>query len=139
VVEQAENVILRYPRFSPDGNYITYLSWENRSPTTFIRELRGDGRWVVPNSYESQVSWSPQGDALFYSSYEGGAEMSRISVETSPVFKLGRQEELFSMVLYEGFDVRLDGNQLLVVGPAGEQGAGQSVAVVQNWWAEFAE
>jgi Tol biopolymer transport system component len=139
VIEQAANVILRYPRFSPDGRYIAFLSWENRSPSTYIRELRGDGRWVLPDSYESRACWNRSGDALIYNTYEGGTVFSRVSVQTSPVFKLGPRVEMFRLERYAWFDVGPEGDRLLIVRTTADQGPGRSIAVVQNWWAEFAE
>ena len=138
VIDEAANVILRYPRFSPDGNYITYLSWENRTPSTFITEVHGPGRWVVPGSYESQVGWHPEGHTLFFTSREGNTIFSSVSVETSPAFKLGPRVELFESAQSVQFDVGPQGDRLLLVRPIEDLDLERSVAVVQNWWSEFA-
>ena len=78
--------------------------------------------------------WNGQGNELFY--IEGNVLMS-VELTTAPSLVLGMPERLFTFEnLNLGYDVSADGERFLVLEDV-DPGAGSSIVVVQNWFAEI--
>jgi len=53
-------------RFSPDGNWLCYTSFETGKLEVFVESLDGNGRYRVSRSGGSFGSWGPAGRQIFY-------------------------------------------------------------------------
>jgi eukaryotic-like serine/threonine-protein kinase len=129
-----------YPRFSPDGKWIAYVSNESGRREVFVRPFAGEpagpgGKLRVSHNGAVQAVWGPLGREIFYVSGDG----SVFAVDTR---NLGRAETLptpvrlfrsclTSVELQAGawFDTQ-DGNRFLMacrVDPPGR------FTVLMNW------
>ena len=130
-------------RFSPDGNWIAYVSDELGLNHVYVSPYPNpNAKWLVSGEKGgAEPMWSPDGNELFYRS---GNRMMVISVQTEPTFRPGRPE-----VLFEGsyvtsrlgrpgmsyYDISPDGQRFLMI-KAIEGSTGQ-INVVQNWTEEL--
>jgi len=130
-------------KFSPDGNWIAYVSDELGSDQVYVSPYPNpDVKWLVSEEEGGgQPVWSPDGNELFYRS---GNRMMAVSVQTEPTFRAGRPEVLFegSYVRsrkgssgYQYYDISPDGQRFLMV-KAVEGSTGQ-INVVLNWFEEL--
>jgi len=56
------------PEFSPDGNWMAYVSTEAGEPMVFVRPFPGPGgHWLVTKGYGIMPHWSQTNHELFYS------------------------------------------------------------------------
>ena len=87
------------PAVSPDGRWLAYTSDQNGTIEVFVRPLSAtaQGRWQVSNGGGWEPRWSHDGRSLFFVSPDG---MVSARVETSPVFRVGGVERLFSTLGY---------------------------------------
>ena len=133
-----------YPRISPDGNHVVYVSDESgRNEVYLTRFPGGDGKWQVSVDGGNIPVWSPRGDKIYYR--EGGSIME-VDVTTEPGLQLGSPRELFNareigvnVFGFTRFDVARDGERFLMVQEVREEGRQSSLVLVQNWPAEFEE
>jgi serine/threonine-protein kinase len=86
-------------RFSPDGQFATYVSDESGRYEVYVAEFPGPGgKWQISNEGGRQPVWSRDGSEIFFRS---GRRMMAVPVQTSPSFEAGGQQELF-IGPYEG-------------------------------------
>jgi len=138
-----------WPRVSPDGRYLAYVSNESGRPEVYIRRFpSGGGKWQVSVSGGHWPRWSQRGDELFYVE---GDKMIAVPVETEPTLVLGQAQVLFTREpsgirlpfgWADGYDVTADGRRFVVVRSAektGERNVDRKpgITLVQNWFAEF--
>jgi eukaryotic-like serine/threonine-protein kinase len=133
-------------RFSPDGQFLAYVSTESGRPEVYVRhfpdgsEMRRisvGGGWLP--------AWRKDGKELFY--LEGETLVS-VAVATRPVFSIGETRRLFKSPGLTGvtlsasfyadpmYGVSADGQRFLfpeIVGQAGKS----VIHVVENWFEEF--
>ncbi|MFB3062911.1 MAG: TolB family protein, partial [Candidatus Binatia bacterium] len=130
------------PKFSPDGEWITYVSDELGHNHVYVSPYPNpDVKWLVSGEEGGeQPVWSPDGSELFYRS---GDQMMVLSVQTEPTFNAGRPRVLFeesylssSISLgFQYYDISPDGQRFLMIK---EAGAGQAqINVVLNWFEEL--
>ncbi|MGH9937755.1 MAG: hypothetical protein ACREAM_16030, partial [Blastocatellia bacterium] len=87
-------------RFSPNGRWVAYCSWETGEPRIFVRSFPPDGgdsggKWQVSNKDGNQPQWRADGKELFY--LEGNTLMA-VEVNTDGAsFSAGAPKPLFSM------------------------------------------
>jgi len=130
------------PKFSPDGRWIAYVSYELGPNHVYVRPYPApDVKWLVSGEEGGgEPVWSPDGTELFYRS---GDKMMAVPVQTEPTFNAGRPE-----VLFEGryvttqfgikvpyYDIYLDGQRFLML--KGEQAETGQINVVLNWFEEL--
>jgi len=130
-------------RFSPDGNWIAYVSDELGLNHVYVSPYPNpNAKWLVSGEKGgAEPMWSPDGNELFYRS---GNRMMVISVQTEPTFRAGRPE-----VLFEGsyvtsrlgrpgmsyYDISPDGQRFLMIKAVG--GSTGQINVIQNWFEEL--
>ena len=127
------------PSFSPDGQWLAYVSGESGRPHLFVTpypEL--DVKWLVSGEQGGRVpSWSPDGTELFYHS---GDKIMVVSIQTRPTFKAGKPRVLFEGFPLVGRDISPDGQRFLMMKQGGATGSdrkGSQINVVLNWSEEL--
>ncbi len=134
-----------WPRVSPDGHYIVYVSDESGKAQIHLRRFpSGEGSWQVSTSGGFWPHWSGRGDRLYY--VDDKNVLMEVDVDLrghSPV--LGNPKPIFTRphigwsLLFgwpAGFDVSPDGQRFLVNLPEA-RGSASSYTLVQNWFEEF--
>ena len=128
--------------FSPDGKLVAYeyrdSGLEEVIMTTFPS---GEGRWQASVKSGVEPRWSPKGDELFYIEVSSYSLMS-VPVQREPTLSLGAPQKLFSgrtpgVALFAGYDVAKDAERFLMVQVFDRDNDKRSMAIVENWFAEF--
>jgi len=127
---------------SPDGRYLAYVSWDSGSPEVYLTRFpAGDGRWQVSVGNGAVPRWDGSGRRLFYARDH---DILEVDVASGAEPRLGMPKKLFTRKRHfgsgiSGFDVTADGQRFVVFQNAGEQEFAPTIAVIENWFAEFAE
>jgi eukaryotic-like serine/threonine-protein kinase len=134
----------RYAEFSPDGNYVAYVSNESgRHEVYVMRFPNGEGKSRVSIAGGSVPRWSRRGDELFFVS---GDDIMAVRVQTKPSLVMGQPQKLFSRRpvaadraegLYDSYDVSGDGQRFVMLQTDEQQTTTQKLTIIQNWFAEF--
>jgi eukaryotic-like serine/threonine-protein kinase len=121
-------------RFSPDGNWIVYVSDESGRPEVYLRPFPGPGQAKrVSIAGGTLPRWRRDGQELFYLQ---GDQLMVVSVKLRPNFEIGIPSMLFrsGTVTIVDYDAGSDGQSFLVnstvSGPAN-----LPITVVVNWQA----
>ena len=132
-----------FPRLSPDGRWLAYISNESGRYEVYVQAYPGAGEKItVSTDGGYEPVWSPDGRELFY---RIGKRMMVASIQTSPVFRSSRPRELFEGPYLTGsdiaaiattYDVALDGEHFLMIEGGEEEGANQ-LHLVLNWFEEL--
>jgi eukaryotic-like serine/threonine-protein kinase len=144
ILVPGSNSNLYSPLLSSDGRFLSYISWERGTATTYIRPYpTGDGKWELAESSESQLCW--HGDHIFYRVFgsEPGLAMTTATVGEGGALSLSTPKTLFKLnpshlAYYRGFDVSRDNSRVLMVQNIGDDQSSNGAVVVENWLAEFA-
>ena len=130
------------PIFSPDGQWIAYVSTESGEQEVYVTPYPGPGpRTPVSSGGGGEPSWSSDGRELFY---RNGAQMLAVEIQTQPAFHAGRPVVLFEDP-YEldsfgpgnpNYDVAADGERFLMV-KRSEDVESSRIHVVLNWFEEL--
>ena len=132
------------PVFSPDGNWLGYLSDESGRRELYVTSLPdARGRWQISNSGAQQPLWSRDGSELFFIE---GDRMMVVPVRTVPSFEAGVPRELFQLsrglqrvpfaIDLTAGDLTADGQAFLLL--EGEESVvHSSVQIVLNWFDEL--
>ncbi|MEE8350524.1 MAG: protein kinase, partial [Acidobacteriota bacterium] len=125
-------------QFSPDGNWIAYVSDETGENQVWVcRYPEIDRKWLVSDGEVSvQPKWSRDGSELFY---RNGNKTMAVSIQTESGFRADRPQ-----LLFEGsyrtdsrglprYDVSPDGRFLVV----SAQDTEVQIHVVLNWFKEL--
>jgi Tol biopolymer transport system component len=120
----------RYGRakFSPDGQWIAYVSNEDGRAEVYLREVlpgqtAGGRKHKVSRNGGWDPVWSPSGQEIYYQSF-GGSSILSTAIRTDPVLELGEES-----VVLEGlqlptvgwsftarsFDIAPDGSRFLIL------------------------
>jgi len=129
-------------KFSPDGNWLAYVSDELGRTHVYVRPYPGpDVKFLVSEEAEGggEPVWSPDGTELFYRS---GNRMMVVSVQTESTFRAGRPEVLFEGLYrttghpdgLQYYDISPDGQRFLMI-KRDEDPA--QINVVLNWFEEL--
>jgi serine/threonine-protein kinase len=130
-----------WPRFSPDGQWIAYMSDESGRIEIYVQPYPGPGgKWQISSEGGTEPVWSPKGDELFY---RNGNKLMVVNIESQPTFNAGTPHLLFEKQYEKGvaglrpnFDVAPDGERFVMV-KASEQAAQIYLTVVLNWFEEL--
>lgn len=125
--------------FSPDGDWIAYVSDEGGGPDLYVAPYPGPGEIEkISTDGGYQPVWSRDGKELFYRS---GNEMMAATIETGPGLSVTGSKVLFEGHYLTGYhrnyDVSSDGQRFLMIKEAEGQPAATQLAVVLNWFEEL--
>ena len=137
------------PAFSPDGNWIAYVSDETGRDEVWVRPYPSTGGGQRRISTESGVEpvWSPDGRELFFRTIEG--DMMAVNVDVGAGFTFELPRKLFDGQIdmnlevpgqrgLQTYDVHPDGDRfLMVTEPQGQ--LTQQINIVLNWFEELKE
>jgi serine/threonine protein kinase len=141
---------VRFPAFSPDGRFLSYLLGDGeavgnvaRGNLLMTRFPETSGRWQLSTSGGDFGTWSPDGRRFYYIARGENDALARrlmeVDLQTSPDVRLGAPRPLFdlhALGLGNLYAVAPDGRRFLMVLERGGRTAGKLV-LVQNWFAEF--
>jgi len=128
------------PALSPDGTLLAYSSGDVGQSEIMLRRFpNGPGQWQVSAARGSMPLWNRSGDKLYYRDSQG--QVFVVDVKSRPEVRLSVPRQIArpaSVIARNGFDTSKDGKRLLMVREVKTEDArGPSLAVVQNWLAEF--
>jgi eukaryotic-like serine/threonine-protein kinase len=131
-------------KFSPDGRWIAYSSFESGRPEIWVKAFPGPGlKLQVSNDGGTDPVWRRSGGELYYRS---GNKMMAVSVTTSPTFTASAPRLLWEGTYSRGtgsscgmpgvasssYDVSADGERFLMVRENAPPDATR-IVVVLNW------
>jgi Tol biopolymer transport system component len=80
-------------RYSPDGNWLAYMSTHSGGPQVYIQEMPGDRRMrQMSTDGGTQPIWHPKGGELFYRS---GSRLMAAQITTGSNFSVGQPRVVF--------------------------------------------
>jgi serine/threonine-protein kinase len=127
----------RTGRFSPDGNWLAYVSDETGEYQVYVVPYPGPGPRLVV-SIEGGLSpiWSPDGSELLF---RNGGKLMSAAVTRGPELVFEAPVELFEgpftldFMGHQRWDVAPDGQRFLMV----ENSQDYRMVIVQNWFEEL--
>jgi hypothetical protein len=134
-------------RFPPDGNFLAYQTNESGQMQVVVRPFPNvdRGRWQVSVDGGVQPLWSRDGGGLFFIAPAGGIMRVQVEHGKNPPFgpptKLVDGPYTWSPAFSgRSYDVSKRGDRFLVMKPvpdSQQQGAPDTIVVVQNWFDEL--
>ena len=134
-----------WPRISPDGRFIAYVSDEAGNYDVYVKRFpSGEGKWQVSSGGGMWPRWGRSGKRLYY---VNGDDLLEVDVATNPDLRLGTPRRLFTrpsirralvFSWFPGYDVSADEQRFIFSRAVGEEANNTGMIVVQNWAAEFA-
>ena len=128
-------------RFSPDGRWLAYTSFESGRAEIYVQPFPGPGgKWQISTEGGTEPVWNPNGRELFY---RQGERMMAVDIVTQPAFSAGRPKLLFEgpYLLSAGnlpaYDVSRDGQRFLMVEESRQEQPPTQINVVLNWFEEL--
>ena len=129
------------PMFSPDGQWLAYVSDDSGRPEVYLKSYPGPGgRWPVSAEGGKDPMWSADGRELFY---RNGDRMMIAAVQTEPTIVIGKPQPLFQRSYLQqligsgtNYDISPDGQRFLMIKEESEQESTQ-INVVLNWFEEL--
>ena len=125
------------PRFSPDGQWVSYTSNETGRDEIYLQRFPGPGRsWQISTSGGRIAHWRADSREIFYIAPDN--RLMAVPVTLNPGTSgvdAGTPAPLFPMPPNSSFDVMRDG-RFLINSPRGEATATRPITVVLNWRAE---
>ncbi len=123
--------------FSPDGDWLVYVSNESGRSEVYVQPFPGPGkRWQISPEGGSFPVWSADGTELFYRQPDGW--IMSVVVETEPVFVAKDPQRLFEGRFTGSFDVTADGQRFVMAQSVEDLGAlVTELRVVLNWFEEL--
>jgi hypothetical protein len=106
------------PAFSPDGQWLAYVSDESGRSEVYVQPYPGPGgKWPVSLGGGTEPAWSPDGDELFY---RQGDQLMVVKVQRGTELRAGPPRPLFQSrydVIDEAraYDVSSDGSAFVMV------------------------
>jgi eukaryotic-like serine/threonine-protein kinase len=128
------------PALSPDGRLLAYAQGDYGQAELMLRTYpEATGQWQVSLEGGGRPLWSRASDRLYFRDTAG--QVFVVDVTRKPVVRLSRPRPVFRpplVIARAGFDLSRDGKQLLMMREVqADPPGGPSLAVVQNWLADF--
>jgi len=132
------------PRFSPDGQWLAYVSDESGRYEVYVQPYPGPGgKWQVSTEGGTEPVWNRSGRELFYRG--GNNKMMAVEITTRPSFAAGSPKLLFEAGQYmpptgpfsypfPNYDVSPDGQRFLMIT---KESKPPQINVVLNWFEEL--
>ena len=119
-------------RYSPDGRYYSFLSWESGRSELYVSAVAGGVATRVSKDGATAGRWSRDGRELLYVS--GDSRMVTVPVRTTPGLELGAPVTLFGVGTrgWIDFEVAPDGQRFLALIPAVVADE-QPLGAIVNW------
>ena len=130
--------------FSPDGNWIAYVSNESGASQVYVQPYPGPGpKRQISTQGGAEPRWSADMSELFYR--EGERMMVVDVLAREPSFEVGKPSELFQGPYEMGgvrpgfpnYDVTRDGQRFLMIKKDKETAPPERLHVVLNWFEEL--
>ena len=126
-----------YARFSPNGRWMAYASYESGHTEIYVQSFPGkEGRWQVSDGGD-QPRWRGDGKEIFYAISDGS--LMAADVKTEGTFEVGTPRPLFKMQLKSttgsSYDVAPDGQRIFANILREDDRSSLSTTVVINWTA----
>ncbi len=131
--------------FSPDGNWLAYVSNESGQNEIYVQPFPGPGgKRQISTGGGTEPAWPRNGRELFYRNND---QMLAVEVTTTPTFSAGNPKLLFEGDFQLGsaarasYDVTADGQRFLMIQQEGgsDSEAPAQINVVLNWFEELKE
>jgi serine/threonine-protein kinase len=129
----------RHAVFSPDGDWLAYVSDESGQDEVYVQPFPGPGeKWLISNEGGTEPVWSASGE-LFFRSVN---KIMAVEITTQPSFSPGKPTLLFeSRFLSPGvsrsdYDVTPDGQRFLMME---NEETGSKINIVLTWFQELKE
>jgi eukaryotic-like serine/threonine-protein kinase len=123
----------RASRFSPDGRWIAYASYESGRNEVYVRPFPGPGgKTPVSTEGGSAPNWSHDGRELFY---RQGDKMMVVQITMNPAFAVSTPKMLFERPGV--YDVAPDGQRFLMIQGTAPEPPIPQINVVLNWLDEL--
>lgn len=127
----------RTGRFSPDGNWLAYVSDETGEYQVYVVPYPGPGpKLAISIAGGLSPIWSPNGSELFF---RNGGKVMSAAVTRDPEIRFAAPVELFEgpyaldLMGHQRWDVAPDGKRFLMV----ESDADFRLVIVQSWFEEL--
>jgi Tol biopolymer transport system component len=127
-------------QFSPDGQWIAYVSDESRQYEVYIQQVSGAGKTKISSKRGTQPRWRSDGRELFYMEAGPRYQWMSVAVQIGPggTLMLGQPKVLFTRDSFTNappangfvYSPRADGQRFLVNTPSDAPG---TLNVITNW------
>ncbi len=127
-------------RFSPDGRWLAYVSWESDHPDVYVRPFPGPGgKWQISTRGGFTPRWSGDGDEIFYvEPSETSPSMMAVDIVTTGGFRAAKPRKLFEWSFrVDSWDVTRDGQRFLAVEEVPEESRPGELGLVIKWGEEL--
>jgi Tol biopolymer transport system component len=131
------------PTFSPDGQWLAYVSDESGRLELYVRPFPGPGgKWQISSEGGSEPLWARNGKELFYRSWDR-QQVWAVDVRTEGGFSASKPRLLFEASGFQGgvprcWDISLDGQRFLMVKLEDRKPAPLTeMVLVENWFEEL--
>ena len=122
------------PRFSPDGQWLAYVSDESGRQEIYVQPFPGPGsRISISTRGGRNPVWRRDSKELFFL---GDNELLSVAIETDPTFRAGTTSVVFERPNIIDYDVMPDGNRFLVI-EENLDASPTEIHVVVNWFEEL--
>ena len=125
--------------FSPDGDWLVYVSDESGQDEVYLRPFPGPGRkWPISTGGGNEPVWSRNGQEIVY---RNGNNMMAVTIDRGPPISLGTPRLLFqgqyriSAIQTPAYAVSPDGQRFLMIKEEGQKA--DHLTVVLNWFEEL--
>jgi serine/threonine protein kinase len=122
-------------QFSPDGQYMAYVSDESGQNEVYVQPIPINGtKWQVSSAGGSFPRWRRDGKELFFVTAD--LKLMSVPVKVSSSFEFASPQALFAIqpvpaLVRFPYQPAADGRQFLVNAPAGDEAT--PITVVLNW------
>ena len=128
-------------RFSPDGQWIAYVSDESGSLEIYLRPVTNsaEGRlavgakWRVSTNGGTQPHWRGDGKELLYRDRTGAMMSTGVTVQGGTAQTDVPQRLFVPPPNVNGWDVTGDGKRFLFAVPVAQQATSDPITVILNW------